>query len=162
MPVGSTRSKRSFRRPLQIGGGFEFRRFLRYGSASARPNARPQDQVIQQHVAKSALPESDDSRCPPPICNGLQGRLIDELAMRCALVDSEALHGVRAVTTPGIGSRLDVAGEFGNDSLPKWSEPVHNISRRILQARLQNLAGAAGSTSETLLLARQQTARPRG
>ena len=26
---------------------------------------------FQQHVANSELPEPDESRCPPPICNGL-------------------------------------------------------------------------------------------
>jgi hypothetical protein len=30
------------------------------------------DRRFQQHVAKSELPEPDDSRCPPPICNGLR------------------------------------------------------------------------------------------
>ena len=53
-------------------GRFRFSRFV----STARPlQGRALGHKIgrlQQHVAKSELPEPDDPRCPPPICNGLR------------------------------------------------------------------------------------------
>jgi hypothetical protein len=52
------------------------------------------------------------------------GHLLDDLTASCAPVETEVLHGVRAITTPGIVDRLEVVGEFGDDSLPNWPEPI--------------------------------------